>query len=478
MTETPRHNLLVLYYSWSNFTSTVFEYLEAFSKHSRYNIFYADASLKSALPYDLECFDGIILFYSIAVQMKETDLQSPPPLLQQLRELSIPKLCILQDEYDNVNQMKAALAYIRINGLVTCVPPSEIGKVYGSPELTGLTCIPALTGYVPDPVVRKACRPLARREYVLGYRGRPPRFYYGRLGQEKVRIGTEMRRICKERGIPADIETDENKRIYGDDWFTFLQNCRAVLGVESGSSIFDFEGTLQQSVKDYVDEHPEADFETVHDLLLREHEGLVKVNQVSPRVFEAIQNWTGLVLFEGEYSGVVRPWEHYIPLKKDFSNVDDVLRHVMDDAFLMDMMQRAWRDVIESGKYSYSTFIKRLDGWFAKRLPAQPKFRMLSGAVAVQDSRGTVRPLHTDTQESFWSELQSVRQGGQFAMSLVRERMNYGTPCSYIKKSISTPTQDDRPECRIEGETLGIEQKKRIQQISCTQMRIRRSLWN
>lgn len=186
MPETPRHNLLVLYYSLSNYTGTVFEYLEAFSKHSRYNIYYADASLDSMLTYDLESFDGIILFYSLAVQCKTTSPDTPPPpLMRQLRRLSIPKLCILQDEYDCVNQMKAALAYMRIDGLVTCVPPSELARVYGGPELAGLTYIPALTGYVPEPVVRKACPPLAGRKYVLGYRGRPPRFYYGRLGQEK-----------------------------------------------------------------------------------------------------------------------------------------------------------------------------------------------------------------------------------------------------------------------------------------------------
>ena len=479
MPETPRHNLLVLYYSLSNYTGTVFEYLEAFSTHSRYNIYYADASLDSMLTYDLESFDGIILFYSLAVQCKTTSPDTPPPpLMRQLRRLSIPKLCILQDEYDCVNQMKAALAYMRIDGLVTCVPPSELARVYGGPELAGLTYIPALTGYVPEPVVRKACPPLAGRKYVLGYRGRPPRFYYGRLGQEKVRIGTEMRRICEERGLAANIETDEYKRLYGDDWFAFLQDCRAVLGVESGSSIFDFDGTLRPAVEEYTREHPDADFETVHALLLHEHEGLIRMNQISPRIFEAILNWTGLVLFEGEYSGVVLPWEHYIPLKKDFSNVDEVLRHVLDDAFLMGMMQRAWRDVIESGRYSYATFIGRLDNWFAERLPDQPRSRMLAGVVAVQDRTGAVRSLHTDTQESFWHALQDVRLGGHFATSLVYERMNYGIPTRYIKKCTFKMIKDDCREWRIEGEDLSGERIKRTRQLACVRQRMRRSLWN
>ena len=50
-------------------------------------------------------------------------------------------------------------------------------------------------------------------------------------------IGYRMREECRARGVPHDIEVDEDKRIYGDAWYLFLSNCRAVLGTESGSNI-------------------------------------------------------------------------------------------------------------------------------------------------------------------------------------------------------------------------------------------------
>ena len=58
------------------------------------------------------------------------------------------------------------------------------------------------------------------------------------------------------------------------------------------------------------------------------------MNQISPRVFEAIALRTALVLFEGEYSGIIAPGVHYIPLKKNLSNLDDVLSLLGDDEYL------------------------------------------------------------------------------------------------------------------------------------------------
>ncbi len=49
------------------------------------------------------------------------------------------------------------------------------------------------------------------------------------------------------------------------------------------------------------------------------------INVISPRVLEAAALRTGLVAFPGGYSDAIRAWETYIPLEKDFSNMDDVV---------------------------------------------------------------------------------------------------------------------------------------------------------
>ncbi|MBT8506740.1 hypothetical protein B1F79_04690 [Coxiella-like endosymbiont of Rhipicephalus sanguineus] len=50
----------------------------------------------------------------------------------------------------------------------------------------------------------------------------------------------------------------------------------------------------------------------------------IDYNQISPRHFEAVATKTLQILYEGEYSNILKPWVHYVPLKKDYSNFDEV----------------------------------------------------------------------------------------------------------------------------------------------------------
>jgi hypothetical protein len=82
---------------------------------------------------------------------------------------------------------------------------------------------------------------------------------------------------------------------------------------------------------------------------------------ISPRHFEAAALKVCQILFEGRYSGVLEPMVHYIPLKKDFSNVDEVIRLASDSAVRHDLTENAYRDLIASGDYGYSRMIKDFD---------------------------------------------------------------------------------------------------------------------
>src|SRR5207253_10687300 len=57
-------------------------------------------------------------------------------------------------------------------------------------------------------------------------------------------------------------------------------------------------------------------------------------------------------------SGVVQPYEHYLPLEKDFSNFDEVSNALRDIDRLEDLTERAYSDLIASGRYSYRSFIR------------------------------------------------------------------------------------------------------------------------
>jgi hypothetical protein len=250
--------------------------------------------------------------------------------------------------------------------------------------------ITTLTGFVParfEGSVRR--RPMRERPLKIVYRGRRLPYWYGTLGREKLIIGRRMRAICDARGISCDIEWEDRQRIYGDDWYRFLESGKATLGTESGANIFDDDGSLRRTIVEELRLRPDLTFEEVFETHLRGREGRVMMNQISPKVFEAIALGTALILFEGEYSGIVRPWEHFIPLKKDFSNVDQVLAKLDDDVFLEEMTQRAYDEVIAPKKYGYRAAIHEVDALIARK--AQRRRRLDPFAIVLVNHRRRVQ---------------------------------------------------------------------------------------
>ena len=101
------------------------------------------------------------------------------------------------------------------------------------------------------------------------------------------------------------------------------------------------------------------------------------------------------ILFEGDYSGILKPDLHYIPLKKDFSNISDVISKVKNNDLLQAIADRAYEDIITSNKYSYETFIKqKVDQILAEEFEKKP---------------GMLRPNSDYSKELFISELAKIK---------------------------------------------------------------------
>ncbi len=141
---------------------------------------------------------------------------------------------------------------------------------------------------------------------------------YGKLGYEKFYIADKVKKISKDFDLALDVDTRSDARIYGDEWFERISSARATLGTESGASIFDFDGEIQQGIDEIKAQNPEISFDDLIDQYLHAYDGIVTMNQISPKIFEAILVKTALVLFEGSYSNILEPNKHFIPLKKRF----------------------------------------------------------------------------------------------------------------------------------------------------------------
>ena len=176
------------------------------------------------------------------------------------------KAAFLQDEYDHTWRASQWINQLGIRLVFTCVPPEHVRTVYAKVDPARTTFESTLTGFLPiDGDLDKHARPLAGRPVVIGYRGRELPFRYGRLAREKLMIGVRMRAECEARGLKNDIDWTEARRIYGPAWVDFIGSCRATLGTESGSNVFDFDGTLSTDIAAALKANPRLTYEQVED---------------------------------------------------------------------------------------------------------------------------------------------------------------------------------------------------------------------
>lgn len=374
--------ILMLYDANSIHINTIREHLQSFSAFSQSQVFYSHATHDVLCVIDLSSFDVIVIHYSVRLSL---DWHLSQSFADALRGYGGYKILFIQDEYDTTETARKWIASLGIQVVFTCVPEQYVDLVYPASRFPYLERLQTLTGYVPFTLADHKPKAISERKNVIGYRGKPLPYYYGDLCREKETIAQRMKQICEERGVPMDIEYTYEKRIYGNQWYAFIEDCKATLGTESGSNVFDDFGRIKMNVELALSRNPSITYNEIHAKYIGAEEGKIKMNQISPRIFEAIIYRTALVLFEGTYSGVVEPEKHFIPLKKDYSNVDEVLAKLQDDQYLEALADRAYRDVVESGKYSYQKFISDFDKFLSTRLVSRSKVVLLTGLFGAYD---------------------------------------------------------------------------------------------
>ena len=362
-------NILVLYNEYETFTSTVYEHLDSFARFSSARIFFAHQNAGSNHPTDLHLFDAVIIHYSLRLPFD----QIAEPAAQALIAYHGLKVLFIQDEYDHTQRAWHWIRRLGIRLVFSAVPRESLAIVYPPSELPGVRVVSNLTGYVPEALggIGEHAPP-SQRPLKIGYRGRALPIRYGALGQEKIEIGRIVKDYCWSAGIEHDIEWKESARLYGDRWYRFIASCRAVLGSESGSNVFDWDGTLDAKIAAYRSAHRRASDHEIYDAVIAPLEMPGLMNQVSARVFEAIACRTALVLFDGRYSGAVMADCHFIPLRKDGSNMPEVIERLRDTTAVDAMTERAYQDVLASGRYSYRTFIAMVDAEIGAALKTVP----------------------------------------------------------------------------------------------------------
>lgn len=356
---------MLVVYNWASSRpkNTIREYLMSFRNYSGEECYYLNTAYGvpgyiTKINFDIVVFH--CTFFDADVRFSNSSLPSVQRQHSILRGLRGYKVAVPQDDYRCSDQMNEFFRDVGVKAIFTPLPESLWSKIYPK-KRSGLEhYFSALTGYIDDCALQRINTfndiPHRSRPIDIGYRGSNPPYWLGRAGQMKWQL-TQNFSVASDRLI-LDLSNDAKDLLFGDDWYRFLSMCRVMLGCEGGATLHDPDGAIRKKVDRYVAQHYNASFTEVEQACFPGLDGNLNYFALSPRSFDACMTRTCQVLIEGNYNGILKPGVHYIEIKKDWSNLTDVIRQIEDVSHCEQIADNAYRDIVESGLFTYRAFVR------------------------------------------------------------------------------------------------------------------------
>jgi hypothetical protein len=335
------------------------EHVRAFPRYSRFRI--RTLNTDEPLPRRVAELDFELVIAHYTVPSPTGFYNLTEDHLRWLKSSRGHKVLLNQDEDRYCGHRFWFINEVGFDTLETLLQPSESDKVYGS-RTRASRIRTALPAYVSEQMIADGesfRTPDEERPIDVGYRGRGVPPLLGRSGWEKYEIGRRFKELAANTDLKLDIGLTEDDYLFGGDWMKFLSRCKAVLGAESGSSVFDIDDRVVTQYEDLLDRGIQPAAENLTEVAAIE--GRISNRTTSGRHFEAVAMRCCQILFEGRYAGVFEPMKHYIPLRKDFSNFHEVVRLFRDENFRRELVANAYRDLIVSGRYTYEGYVAAFD---------------------------------------------------------------------------------------------------------------------
>jgi hypothetical protein len=356
--DSERKKVLLLCHYYPGVAGAIVDHIFAFEKYSRNKYFVL--SNFGDLPdwLDLSRFDALVFHYSLVASY---DSYISALGRKQIRDFRGFKAAFVQDDYRWINDTVNAFSYMGIHALFPLAGPDIIRRVYSPKMLPNVRMETVLAGYVPEELIDIPVKPYQERRVDVGYRARKLPPWMGSHTLQKWQIAEKFIPDALRYNLKVDISYREEDRVYGAQWIEFLTNCKATLGTESGASVCDFTGDIQRNVEAHLQKDPDADFETLRNLYFRDEDNKITMNVISPRCFEAAALRTLMILYEGNYSGVLMPGRHYVALRHDHSNMDEVVRILRTPVAAQSIIDQAYEEVAKNENYSYKSMVHLVD---------------------------------------------------------------------------------------------------------------------
>jgi len=321
----------------------VFSLEEDFAEH---NYLYHDSALKIPEYVKQARFDAILLDVSFlsARWFGEKRFRQQLADYAFVAEADAVKLAFPQDEYDCHQLLDDWMCDWKVD-VVFSVIASGWDVLYPRYHRIGDIRL-GYTGYIDEALSNWTPKALGKRPIDIGYRAKKLPPYFGRLGENKWTIGRDVAARGRDAGLRVDIELGDHAALMGDAWLNFINDSKFTLGANSGSSLLDPTGSIQRSVRTYLASRADASFEEVEKNCFPGLDGKYTFTAISPRVLEAALLGSAQILVDGEYSGIVKPGEHFIPMRPDSSNFSEVMESMADRPIVEGMIRRCREAVL------------------------------------------------------------------------------------------------------------------------------------
>ena len=346
--------LLIYYNSDVNVDiSYQFGWVKAFRKSSFFNCDYLNLSnffpiykkkprLEEIKNLLFKRYDHIILLHSAF----SNACLIPYYVQKILRHKKANKIFFIGNEYKHMPEKINFTKFCRIKVFVTHTYCDDAINIYKKnlPDCKILS-IPA--GGL-DTEIFYPGKEFEKRKIDLGSRAYDEPYYFGH--QERSNLMYRVKDIANELGLSQDLSMEQKDRFVGNDWANFLRNIKSMPATNSGNDYFEIDDSTRNKVNKFCIENPDTKFEEIFELFFK-NKRKVPNRQITGKHIEAAGTKTLLILLEGNYGGYFLPNVHFLEIKKDFSNLRDVIKKLDDKELCKKIINNAYNVAVKELKF-------------------------------------------------------------------------------------------------------------------------------
>ncbi len=266
-----------------------------------------------------------------------------------------------------------------------------------------------------NPNVFKVKKDFKNREIDIGLITTPYPIYLGDIDRELL-----IEKLINLKGFKVHIKKSYGKnafRLDRDGWVDYLNSIKATASTEAGTFYIEKDDSTLNSIMQFLQEierdkkkimirsndlflkvnsivptyikkllkkiiletplnnfisydtnivFDKSYFNLVYEKFFKDKKIVVYGKAISSRHFDAIGTGTIQLLVEGRYNDILKADEHYIPIKRDFSNFDEAVNKLKDQNFCKKIIMNALGYILD--KHTYYNRVKQLYDFIIENL--------------------------------------------------------------------------------------------------------------